>query len=200
MAVHTAIIGQPETKWLIEITLAQEAAFESELERKHWYNTHDLSQQETKDEFKLRKVPIVYCPPEWIFIVSLHLLCSFSKNQPKHYHTEGTELRFVAIPGALVVYKSKKRFSAHLATTAKMATCIQNMVGIPGFNSALFFYLLSLDPANLFNNITPHTSLMVMPQSDTDPLPAFFQVRRVKKEKDIQAMCIPSLPSIAALY
>eukprot|EP00957_Ditylum_brightwellii_P015764 1187709-Ditylum_brightwellii.AAC.1 len=39
-----------------------------------------------------------------------------------------------------------------------------------------------------------------MPQSATDLLPSFFQVGKLARERVIQAMCIPSLSSIAAAY
>eukprot|EP00957_Ditylum_brightwellii_P169304 12885799-Ditylum_brightwellii.AAC.1 len=184
---------QVETKALIEITLVLEGAFENEMERKTWYNTHDLSQQETKDELNLRKVPTVYCPPKWISVVALHLLQAFSKNLPKQYHTTGTEVRFVAAPGALVCYSPKRLFSAYLSNTAKLATCTHNMVSVQGFISESFFKSLSLDPANPFNNITLYTIVNTMPRSESDPLPAFFQIGSVAKGKDIHAMCIPSL-------
>eukprot|EP00957_Ditylum_brightwellii_P120631 9202203-Ditylum_brightwellii.AAC.1 len=37
-----------------------------------------------------------------------------------------------------------------------------------------------------------------MPRIDTDPPPAFYQIGKVFKEKEIHVICIPLLSSIAA--
>eukprot|EP00957_Ditylum_brightwellii_P084024 6387678-Ditylum_brightwellii.AAC.1 len=74
------------------------------------------------------------------------------------------------------------------------------MVPVPELVTEVFFKPLSLNEKNPFHHITPYIILSNIPCSVTNHLPAFFQVGKVAREREIQAMYIPSLSSIAAAY
>jgi hypothetical protein len=189
-----------ETNRPIEITIVAESAFEDEKERKTWYETHDTTTAEAKEELSLRKVPTIYCEAKWTTVVGLHFLQAFSSNPPTKYLTNATEQRFVPTPGALVCYNPKRQFQAYLTDTAKLTANAHTIITVPGFNAESFFNPLSLDPKNPFHGMSPYTILNAMPRNNTDKLPAFFQIGKVTKEKEIHAICIPALSSIAAAY
>eukprot|EP00957_Ditylum_brightwellii_P193570 14740458-Ditylum_brightwellii.AAC.1 len=51
---------QEKTKQDIEITLATEAFFGNEMEKREWYNSHNMNSTEGKEQLNLRKVARLY--------------------------------------------------------------------------------------------------------------------------------------------
>eukprot|EP00957_Ditylum_brightwellii_P185101 14095652-Ditylum_brightwellii.AAC.1 len=73
----------------IEASIAMEAAFEDDSERKRWYNSHNLNDKDDKEELALRKVPTIYCESKYATALALHIHHAFSSNPPKKYLTKG---------------------------------------------------------------------------------------------------------------
>eukprot|EP00957_Ditylum_brightwellii_P040079 3032963-Ditylum_brightwellii.AAC.1 len=52
---------QEETEMDIKVSIIYELAFETETERKRWYNDHDLDDDSNKDLIHMRKAPMLHC-------------------------------------------------------------------------------------------------------------------------------------------
>ena len=71
----------------IEIAIHQEAVFQTDSKRKIFYKSHNISDETERIYLNHRKVPTIYCPPEYHNILAIHLLSALSSDPDSKYLT-----------------------------------------------------------------------------------------------------------------
>ena len=103
-------VAEKENKRKIEVAVKQEAAFQTDSERKLFYITYNKNNESERTSLNNRKVPNIYCPPKYRNLLAMHLISSLSAETDTKYLTYGFQQSFLPAPGACIYFEPKRTF------------------------------------------------------------------------------------------